>query len=198
MQAPGQPYAQPPRRGLPGWAWALIGCGLFGLLLGPIAIIAAILFPVFAQARAKAQAISCLSNTKQIARAMVMYAQDYDDRLPLARDWGDATSRYTGNRQVYVCPTARLNGESAAGGSSYAYNSKLNARRLRDLKYPAQTPETFESGADRWNASDPVESFLPRHQRHGSLAYADGHARMVSRPGPALPAKPGATAPPRP
>ena len=52
-------------------------------------------------------------------------------------------------------------------GASYAYNSKLNACRLRDLKYPAQTPAIFESSANRWNAADPLDSFLPRHQRRG-------------------------------
>src|SRR5439155_11384464 len=48
------------------------------VVIAIIAILAAILFPVFAQAREKARAASCLSNTKQIATASVMYVQDYD------------------------------------------------------------------------------------------------------------------------
>jgi prepilin-type N-terminal cleavage/methylation domain-containing protein len=51
-----------------------------------IAILAAILFPVFAQAREKARQTSCASNLKQIGTAFAMYSQDYDERLPDRRD----------------------------------------------------------------------------------------------------------------
>ena len=47
-----------------------------------IAILAAILFPVFAQARDKARSASCLSNTKQIGTAIMMYVQDHDEGMP--------------------------------------------------------------------------------------------------------------------
>src|SRR5438132_9355149 len=52
------------------------------VVIAIIAILAAILFPVFAQARASARAISCVSNTRQTATAVLMYAQDYDETLP--------------------------------------------------------------------------------------------------------------------
>src|SRR5215216_1764267 len=52
------------------------------VVIAIIAILAAILFPVFAQAREKARAASCLSNCKQIGTALYMYAQDYDEVLP--------------------------------------------------------------------------------------------------------------------
>ena len=48
------------------------------VVIAIIAILAAILFPVFAQAREKARQTSCLSNLKQLSSAMLMYAQDYD------------------------------------------------------------------------------------------------------------------------
>src|SRR5271155_1029764 len=51
------------------------------VVIAIIAILAAILFPVFAQAREKARAISCISNTKQIGLAATMYVQDYDEML---------------------------------------------------------------------------------------------------------------------
>jgi prepilin-type N-terminal cleavage/methylation domain-containing protein/prepilin-type processing-associated H-X9-DG protein len=51
------------------------------VVIAIIAILAAILFPVFAQAREKARQTSCLSNMKQIALAQLMYSQDYDERL---------------------------------------------------------------------------------------------------------------------
>jgi prepilin-type N-terminal cleavage/methylation domain-containing protein len=52
------------------------------VVIAIIAILAAILFPVFAQAREKARQASCLSNAKQIGLAGQMYAQDYDEILP--------------------------------------------------------------------------------------------------------------------
>lgn len=52
------------------------------VVIAIIAILAAILFPVFAQARAKARAAACLSNEKQMGTALMMYAQDYDEGLP--------------------------------------------------------------------------------------------------------------------
>jgi len=55
------------------------------VVIAIIAILAAILFPVFAQAREKARAISCLSNLKQIGLGMMMYVQDYDEKLPMAQ-----------------------------------------------------------------------------------------------------------------
>ena len=53
------------------------------VVIAIIAILAAILFPVFAQAREKARTISCLSNTKQIGLALMQYCQDYDERVVL-------------------------------------------------------------------------------------------------------------------
>src|SRR5947209_17461370 len=52
------------------------------VVIAIIAILAAILFPVFAQAREQARRSVCLSNTKQIATATIMYAQDYDETMP--------------------------------------------------------------------------------------------------------------------
>src|SRR6059058_2594607 len=52
------------------------------VVIAIIAILAAILFPVFAKAREKARATSCLSNTKQLGAGLLMYIQDYDERMP--------------------------------------------------------------------------------------------------------------------
>jgi prepilin-type N-terminal cleavage/methylation domain-containing protein/prepilin-type processing-associated H-X9-DG protein len=74
------------------------------VVIAIIAILAAILFPVFAQAREKARQATCISNNKQIATAIMMYAQDYDEGLPLgsyvlpgmvtAVTWQDLTEPY--------------------------------------------------------------------------------------------------------
>src|SRR5690348_5806736 len=61
------------------------------VVIAIIAILAAILFPVFAQAREKARTATCLSNLRQIGLANQMYLQDYDERFPFAgRDWPQA------------------------------------------------------------------------------------------------------------
>ena len=56
------------------------------VVIAIIAILAAILFPVFAQAREKARASACLSNTKQIGTALQLYADDYDETVPPMAD----------------------------------------------------------------------------------------------------------------
>jgi prepilin-type N-terminal cleavage/methylation domain-containing protein/prepilin-type processing-associated H-X9-DG protein len=81
------------------------------VVIAIIAILAAILFPVFAQAREKARTISCLSNHKQLALAHLMYAQDYDELLaPVALTnagpyWELLVKAYIKNTGVYTCPS---------------------------------------------------------------------------------------------
>jgi prepilin-type N-terminal cleavage/methylation domain-containing protein len=64
------------------------------VVIAIIAILAAILFPVFARAREKARQSSCLSNVKQITLGTQMYVQDYDEKFPFAL--ASITSRVTG------------------------------------------------------------------------------------------------------
>ena len=59
------------------------------VVIAIIAILAAILFPVFAKAREKARQSSCLSNEKQIALALLQYAQDYDETFPQLNGWAN-------------------------------------------------------------------------------------------------------------
>ncbi|HIE53442.1 MAG TPA: DUF1559 domain-containing protein [Armatimonadetes bacterium] len=94
------------------------------VVIAIIAILAAILFPVFAQAREKARQASCQSNAKQLALAFLMYAQDNDEHLPWYSDrrgypaydpfsgrthirtlWYGLVYPYVKNTQVYVCPS---------------------------------------------------------------------------------------------
>src|SRR5256885_15549422 len=56
------------------------------VVIAIIAILAAILFPVFAQAREKARQAACMSNLRQIGLAFAQYVQDYDERMPDRRD----------------------------------------------------------------------------------------------------------------
>ncbi len=81
------------------------------VVIAIIAILAAILFPVFAQAREKARAISCISNMKQLGTAVMMYNQDYDESFPIGlgnswwqNTWVRNTQPYVKNYQVFRCP----------------------------------------------------------------------------------------------
>jgi prepilin-type N-terminal cleavage/methylation domain-containing protein/prepilin-type processing-associated H-X9-DG protein len=81
------------------------------VVIAIIAILAAILFPVFAQAREKARQTACLSNTKQLALGVFMYAQDYDETLPVAGTNAQCRGRwqwqifpYVKNEQIFTCP----------------------------------------------------------------------------------------------
>jgi len=96
------------------------------VVIAIIAILAAILFPVFAQAREKARMSACLSNVKQIGLGVMMYVGDYDERFPNTKAWGrmwtgewvanpanpdslrylpDMIGPYTKNRDIWFCPS---------------------------------------------------------------------------------------------
>src|SRR5438045_3772273 len=94
------------------------------VVIAIIAILAAILFPVFAQAREKARQTSCLSNLRQLSSAMLMYAGDYDERFPpvVGRStrqetnlyqisWMARLEPYTKNRGVFICPSSGHNSQ---------------------------------------------------------------------------------------
>src|ERR1700722_17599843 len=100
------------------------------VVIAIIAILAAILFPVFAQAREKARAITCLSNTKQIGLAILMYAEDYDEMIvPWLSPAQVATTAWTPawdvevNNRLWVGklqPYMKLGVGWAAGGQLFA------------------------------------------------------------------------------
>jgi prepilin-type N-terminal cleavage/methylation domain-containing protein/prepilin-type processing-associated H-X9-DG protein len=87
------------------------------VVIAIIAILAAILFPVFARAREKARQTSCLNNVKQIGLAVLQYIQDYDEAYPpyhlgaisdeqsLDTSWVRLIFPYVKNKQVYNCPS---------------------------------------------------------------------------------------------
>src|SRR5688500_3397391 len=77
------------------------------VVIAIIAILAAILFPVFAQPRDKARQAMCQSNMKQMGTAVMMYAQDYDERYPSAH-WGIylvLVQPYIRNTATWACPS---------------------------------------------------------------------------------------------
>ena len=122
------------------------------VVIAIIAILAAILFPVFAQARERARATSCLSNLKQIGLSTMMYVQDYDGSYYL-RGYGGAGSNgnprmmwspyvsdewfmrpYVKNINIYRCPS------KTQVWASYAYNRYPGNLQYTEsmIEFPAQ------------------------------------------------------------
>jgi prepilin-type N-terminal cleavage/methylation domain-containing protein len=154
------------------------------VVIAIIAILAAILFPVFAQARERARMTDCLSNCKQIALAFQMYQQDYDGYFtwqgphlgddnadfmaPGAKPtWGAELMPYIKSPKIYICPSARPSPFSAQyawgpatalSASSYFMNGCFNG-----------IPEsTVDQPSDRIMGSLTRNCFM-----------ADGHARNI-------------------
>ncbi|MDX1932972.1 MAG: DUF1559 domain-containing protein [Capsulimonadales bacterium] len=118
------------------------------VVIAIIAILAAILFPVFAQAREKARQITCLSNQKQIGLGIMMYVQDHDEQYPINfRDWCVQAGMTTGenanncrwaswthqvypymkNIGIFYCPTTNIGaGNTAAALLSQPANNELD------------------------------------------------------------------------
>jgi prepilin-type N-terminal cleavage/methylation domain-containing protein/prepilin-type processing-associated H-X9-DG protein len=125
------------------------------VVIAIIAILAAILFPVFAQAREKARASGCLSNQKQIALAFGMYSQDYDETYPLALNtlvvepttgigtrWEDVVKPYIKGGNVggiVTCPSA------PSRAYAYSMNEALQGRSQAQAGNAADTVLTADA-----------------------------------------------------
>lgn len=130
-----------------------VGFTLIELLvvIAIIAILAAILFPVFAKAREKARQISCLSNEKQIMLGLMQYTQDNDEQYPKGKTgygvgWGSLVYPYVKSTAVYHCPddpTGPTTGLEGFGETdypvSYALNPNIGNATLGALNAPAST-----------------------------------------------------------
>lgn len=134
------------------------------VVIAIIAILAAILFPVFAQAREKARATACLSNQKQIGLGIMMYVQDYDETMPsgnvfaatgnntgntadpfpaggypIARGWAGNIYPYVKNAQIFKCPSDSTTGAAPKVPVSYSFNRNLAAGSAGFMNKPAMT-----------------------------------------------------------
>jgi prepilin-type processing-associated H-X9-DG protein len=144
-----------------------------------VPILAALLFPVFGQARERAREASCLSNIRQQGVGVLMYAQDYDEKYPPATAWMDVTSTYMRDATVRSCPSVPGASTTTFG---YAYNSKLSRIEESKIRDPKTTPMIYDSSNLAKNASDAVTS-LPspaRHLKNNNMGYADGHAKRIA------------------
>jgi prepilin-type N-terminal cleavage/methylation domain-containing protein/prepilin-type processing-associated H-X9-DG protein len=164
------------------------------VVIAIIAILAAILFPVFARAREKARQSSCLSNVKQIGLAFQQYKQDYDELWPLmwwgganwepasAGWWGGEITPYVKNAQIFRCPSKQ---DTVC---SYIYNQGLSGRADATLTVPTSTVTIGDSTGNGWWAIDGRTMVLygnaacrlrASHNDGANLGYCDGHAKWV-------------------
>jgi len=118
------------------------------VVIAIIAILAAILFPVFAQAREKARAISCLSNTKQLGLGIMLYIQDYDEVLPMRQnpDQTDANGNYP---HIYEMLNPYIkNGDGNSKGGIWRCPSAARADQDNQLGWNSWL---FPDGDASWN-----------------------------------------------
>ncbi len=177
------------------------------VVIAIIAILAAILFPVFARARENARKSTCLSNMKQIALAETMYEQDYDERTAAIYSypanttlslytWIDMLMPYCKNTGIFTCPSSQYKYRvvTVAGRpwsyGSYGGNRTWTAggelvyayRSTATLQYPAETFLAGDSNLGdsyvRWSGGT-VENGVAVHFEGCNVAFFDGHAKYM-------------------
>jgi prepilin-type N-terminal cleavage/methylation domain-containing protein/prepilin-type processing-associated H-X9-DG protein len=143
------------------------------VVIAIIAILAAILFPVFAKAREKARQSTCTNNQKQVATAILMYAQDHEELLPVSAEvWGAIGV----DKGVLVCPTK---GKRVANG--YVYNHLVSEKALGDLGEPTGRALTVDGNATSAGGSAANVAYSAddidwsRHGKGTIASYVDGH-----------------------
>jgi prepilin-type N-terminal cleavage/methylation domain-containing protein/prepilin-type processing-associated H-X9-DG protein len=171
------------------------------VVIAIIAILAAILFPVFARAREKARQTSCLNNQKQIGLGLMMYVQDYDERTPPQfYGWGQPLWRddiypYVKNAQVFQCPSDS-NAWATPHQASYGMNAYWRVIEtgwnyayygcsisLAELLRPAETLISADNGDGDWPVNLPAGIYpgglALRHNEGANASFCDGHAKWL-------------------
>jgi prepilin-type N-terminal cleavage/methylation domain-containing protein/prepilin-type processing-associated H-X9-DG protein len=167
------------------------------VVIAIIAILAAILFPVFARARENARRSSCQSNLKQVGLGIVQYVQDYDERYPMYRyaggtgnpgsayGWADAIQTYVKSEQILQCPSEKTAPPTAdpkpvqAGYCDYVYNLAIGAQPRGSGGYASGL------GAHASAIVSPTLCMMAIDGKIlGSGAADKGTARMSTRGGP--------------
>lgn len=169
------------------------------VVIAIIAILAAILFPVFAKAREKARAITCISNLKQLGLAMMQYNQDNDEQSPAGLDhnlfgtpgagsgWAGAIYPYVKSTGVYHCPDDQNTQQVVNGVTlyplSYAMNIEAATDSLALWEDPAECVLIDEITGANVNMTDVEETGTPNHSTvdfTDNLTWATGNAGSSS------------------
>ena len=179
------------------------------VVIAIIAILAAILFPVFAKAREKARQTSCLSNVKQIGLATLQYVQDYDETLPHHQRVGRVITvqtqiqPYLKNLQIWACPSQSAlyyyyydnpAGTGAAYSTfpgSYAWNLRLGSVgigtgsgviKLASVQAPTEVAMWSDAQPSLTHLQDNnyYRTSCP-HNEGGNMCYVDGHAKWQNK-----------------
>ncbi len=146
------------------------------ILIGMLAVPAALLLPALAKAKQKAQTISCMNDVKQLQLAVLRYSGDNKDVLPSATVWCDAITQYAGSPGTLHCPV----GDASQRGH-YAFNSKLSGLPIEKITNLTTTVMIFET-VGGWNVSGGPEVMLktPRHPMGFVVGFANGHTELVT------------------
>jgi prepilin-type N-terminal cleavage/methylation domain-containing protein/prepilin-type processing-associated H-X9-DG protein len=153
------------------------------IVIAIIAILASVLYPVFAQAREKARLSACISNSKQLGLALSQYSTDYDETLPYGNNFGSGWTAniypYVKSTQVYACPSDSTYGLAPSGyyTISYAFNEGIFIINtptvippvITNMNAPAKTVLLYEVVNSVANPTNPNEkddcegagSFIP-------------------------------------
>jgi hypothetical protein len=131
----------------------------------------------FTSSRYLGERHQCMSNLKQLGQAVLLYQQDWDDRLPAAEHWGDlaATSLTASEReQVFSCPVA-------PSSFDYGFNVALSRCPAEKISFHDETVLLFEMNAHSRNATG-TQKDMARERHSGSphVMYANGRAQHVN------------------
>lgn len=168
------------------------------VVIAIIAILAAILFPVFAQAREKARQASCLANLKQIGNALMMYTQDYDEVLPMggraaAPGETGVPTRWPGWLMPYI-KNGAMAGNVSRGGSGVfmcpsrtGYPVVTNVQGVPDRMGYGNNPNIMGWGNVPAAATPPSKSLAEITDAAGTFSFADGSKLNVATATPGAP-----------
>ncbi|HEX5323412.1 MAG TPA: DUF1559 domain-containing protein [Capsulimonadaceae bacterium] len=127
------------------------------VVIAIIAILAAILFPVFAQAREKARQISCASNENQIGLAILQYIQDYDESYPLGQNvnwnagWPTVIQPYMKSINVFFCPDDSTDKPAGSWWPANAISESYSANGLEEDCIPGGPVNVSCEGGAKWD-----------------------------------------------
>lgn len=141
------------------------------VVIAIIAILAAILFPVFSKAREKARQAACTSNQKQITLAMQIYSQENDEKLPPAASW-PTTIGVSG--KVLKCPT-----EGNAVSNAYGYSGTIAGQTLGSFD-DATIILAFADSNSANNILNVPADVDARHAGKVIAGFLDGHVEMIT------------------